>query len=158
MIGWIIKTNLNYIRLIKDREWKSAYPIKQKIKNSLAKNKELDISLFKFYARIWEENSDLWNAENPIAPYFHYKSIRLKKQKVFISCFRMRQLDTVLYFPVDKNYKNFDKRVSSAMDEIKMTFGQSFQEITLEITGLNNVQINHLYPLNRILEKIDNSS
>jgi hypothetical protein len=158
LIGWIIKTHLNFIRLIKDREWRRAYPIKQKIKNSLAKNKELDISLFGFYARIWEENSNLWNAENPKAPYFYFNSIRFRKQKVYFSHFRVRQLDTALYFPVDKNYKNFDKRVSSVNDEIKETFGQTFQEITLENTGLNSVKINHLYPLNRILEKIDNSS
>lgn len=134
-LGWILKTHLNHIRVIKDRETNEAYPIKQSIKNSLIKGKPITSDQVALYVQQWEENDSFWdpnNTEN--LHYLQYRSIRFISQKIVMSNFRVRQFDTIIFIPSDGNYKNFQKRVQSSFEELRSTFNANFQKVDIEKT------------------------
>lgn len=132
-LGWILKTHLNYIRVIKDRETNEAYPIKQSIKNCLIKGKAITSDQVVLYVQQWEENDSFWNPNNPEnLQYLQYRSIRLINQKIVMSNFRVRQFDTIIFIPSDKNYKNFKKRVQSSFEELRSILNANFQKVDIE--------------------------
>src|SRR5262249_43037155 len=61
-IGWLIKTHLNYFRLIKDRETQVAYVVDQGIKDAYPRH----------------------------VPWFNYRSVRMRSQRIVISDFRIK--------------------------------------------------------------------
>lgn len=129
-LGWIIKTHLNYIRVIKDKEWDTCYRIKQSIKNDLVNRQSVSPNKFVLQVQQWEEDHTFWNADHEMRiPFFSYRSIRFREQEVFMSNLRLRQFDTMLFMPVNKGYKNFSARVDSVIKEIKGEWGYQFQEI-----------------------------
>lgn len=131
-LGWIVKTHLNYVRVIKDIEWKESYKIKQSIKNDIIGHKPISSNKLSFLVQQWEEDECFWDAESEgKVPYFQYRSIRFKEQDVFLSNFRIRQFDTILILPTNKCYKNFSARVDSALKEVESEWGYSFQPIDI---------------------------
>jgi hypothetical protein len=133
ILGWIIKTHLNYTRVIKDSETKEAYPIKQSIKNSLIKSRALSSDQVMLYVQQWEEGDRFWDAENPDnVHYLQYRSIRFLSQNIVMSNFRIRQLDTMIFFPSNGSYKNFKSRVKSAFDELRSEFNANFQKVDID--------------------------
>jgi len=133
ILGWIIKTHLNYTRVIKDTETNEAYPIKQSIKNSLIKSRALSSDQVMLYVQQWEEGDGFWDAENPDnVHYLQYRSIRFLSQNIVMSNFRIRQLDTMIFFPSNGSYKNFKSRVKSAFDELKSEFNANFQKVDID--------------------------
>ena len=89
----------------------------------------------------WEEDETFWDADHEMhIPFFYYRSIRFRNQEVFLSNLRLRQLDTMLFLPVNRDYKDFSSRVNSAIKEIMDEFGYEFQKI--DIPGsINNKKI-----------------
>ena len=133
VLGWILKTHFNYTRVIKVQETNEAYPIEQSIKNSLIKNRLISSDQIALYVQQWEEGDQFWDAENPEnLHYLQYRSIRLRNQEMVMSNFRIRQLDTMIFFPFNGNYKNFNKRVKSSFEQLKSEFNANFQEIDIE--------------------------
>ena len=160
--GWILKTHLNYIRVIKDREVNEVYPIKQSIKNSLIKDKPISSEQVALYVQQWEENDSFWNAESQMnLPYLQYRSIRLISQKIVMSNFRIRQFDTIIFIPSDGNYKNFKKRVQSSFEELRSTFNATFQKVDIEETiKYGKLDIHSLFSIEEIMairHKIEDS-
>jgi hypothetical protein len=152
-LGWLIKTHLNYTRVIKDVETQEAYPIKQSIKNSLIKGRAISPKQIALYVQQWEEEEQFWNAENPEnVHYLQYRSIRLRDQEMVMSNFRIRQLNTMIFFPSNGNYKNFDSRVESAFQELKGEFNVSFQKIEIEKSlSAGKVDISSIFSIEEIM-------
>jgi len=118
ILGWILKTHFNYTRVIKDVETNEAYPIKQSIKNNLIKSRAVSSDQIALYVQQWEEGDQFWDAENPEnMHYLQYRSIRLRNQEMVMSNFRIRQFDTMIFFPSNGEvliYKNsIPKNVNS---------------------------------------------
>lgn len=133
ILGWILKTHLNYTRVIKDVETNEVYPIKQSIKNSLIRNRPLTSDQVSLYVQQWAEDDQFWDKENPEnLQYLQYQSMRLRSQEMVMSNFRIRQFDTMIFFPSNKNYKNFDKRVKSLFEELSSEFNANFQKVNIE--------------------------
>lgn len=57
--------------------------------------------------------------------------MRFISQEIIVFELRIRQLSTLLLLPYNHNIKNFNKRCSSALDEIKKDFGYSFDEVDI---------------------------
>ena len=131
-LGWILKTHLNYTRVIKDTETKEPYPIKQSIKNNLIKSKPITSDQIALYVQQWDDDGSFWDAENPDKlPYLQYRSIRLISQEIVMSNLRIRQFDTMIFFPSNKNYKHFEKRIQSSFEEICSEFNADFQKVNI---------------------------
>jgi len=161
-LGWILKTHLNYIRVIKDKEMNKAYPVKQSIKNNLIKDKPISSKQIALYVQQWEENTSFWDAENSEnLPYLQYRSIRLISQKIVMSNFRVRQLDTIIFIPSDGNYKNFKKRVQSSFEELNSSFNATFQKVDIEKTiKSEKLSIHSLFSIEEIMairHKVENN-
>lgn len=152
-LGWILKTHLNYTRVIKDRETNKAYPIKQSIKNSLIKGKPITSKQIALYVQQWEEEDSFWDAKNPEnIHYLQYRSIRLISQEIVMSNFRVRQFDTMIFFPSNKNYKNFEKRVQSSFEELRSELNANFQKVDIEKTiKSGNINISSLFTIKEIM-------
>lgn len=134
-LGWLIKTHLNYARVVKDKEWGQSYKIKQSIKNDLIKHKSVSSNRVLLLVQQWEEDESFWNADSGgNIPYLQYRNMRFKNQEIFLSNFRIRQLDTLLLLPSNKCYKNFSERTINVLDEIKEQWDYSFQKVDLDET------------------------
>lgn len=152
-LGWILKTHLNYIRVIKDRETNEAYPINQSIKNCLIKGNSITSNQIALYIQQWEEDDSFWDPNNPEnLHYLQYRSIRLISQKIVMSNFRLRQFDTIIFIPSDKNYKNFQKRVQSSFEELSSTYNVNFQKVDIEKTiKSGKLNIHSLFSIEEIM-------
>jgi hypothetical protein len=153
VLGWILKTHLNYTRVIKDVETNEAYPIKQSIKNSLIKSRPVSSGQIALYVQQWAEYDQFWNSENPENPhYLQYRSIRLRNQGMVMSNFRIRQFDTMIFFPSNGNYKKFDERVRSSFDELRSEFNANFQKIEIEMAiSAGEILITSIFSIDEIM-------
>ena len=151
-LGWIVKTHLNYVRVIKDREWSESYKIKQSIKNDIIKHKPISSNKLCFLVQQWEEEAPFWDAESEEKlPYMQYRSIRFRQQNIFLSNFRIRQLDTIVILPTNKCYKNFPARVASVIEEIKKEWGYSFQAVDIDkALSSKNIKISNMFTRDEI--------
>jgi hypothetical protein len=153
ILGWILKTHLNYTRVTKDKETNEAYPIKQNLKNSLIKGRSITSNQIALYIQQWAEDESFWDAESPEKiTYLQYRSIRLTSQEVVMSNFRICQLDTMIFSPSNGNYKNFDKRVKSSFDELNSEFNANFQKINIEKSMKSgHIDISSLFGIEEIM-------
>ncbi len=155
-LGWLIKTHLNFIRLIKDRELNQAYPVRQRIKSCLISGLPIPTSYYVLYAEGWEDNGKFWNAESDKKIQFiNYRSIRFKTQRIVLSNLRVRNLDTILLIPSDEDYKRFEKRVQLVIDEVYATWGFGFQKIDIASMLKNKkLVVNKLLTADEIMKLI----
>jgi hypothetical protein len=130
VIGWLIKTHLNYFRVIRDRETNQAYYVNQDIKDALIQHQTVPINRYRLLVEGWIGEDYFWNANDPRhLEWFHYRSVRMRSQRILISDFRIKTLSTWLAVPSDGDYRQFDKRVWSALDELKRDRGFCLQLI-----------------------------
>ncbi|WP_156483675.1 hypothetical protein [Azotobacter vinelandii] len=109
--GWLLKTHLNFFRIVKDRLTGKAYKVSQKLKNALIDGRSFDNTLCFFLARQNHNSKAFWGDEpGRKMPSLHYNSKRIFFGDLIYSRLQILQLDTVLFFPVDSNYKNFARR------------------------------------------------
>lgn len=130
VIGWLLKTHLNYIRVIKDRETNEIYPVAQQLKSALIQQTELPNTLFRLLIEGWVGEQYFWDAEDPRhIPWFQYRSVRFISQRIVISDLRIKTLTTWIVIPSDASYDSFDERVSSVLDEVLKDFGFQHQPV-----------------------------
>jgi hypothetical protein len=127
-IGWLIKTHLNYFRVIKDRETNSSYLVDQSIKDALIEHRTVPVSRYRLLIEGWIGEDYFWDANDPRhIPWFGYRSVRMHSQRVVISDFRIKTLSTWLVVPSDNDCREFNKRVWSALDELRKDRGFRLQ-------------------------------
>ncbi|KOO16567.1 hypothetical protein AKJ18_02535 [Vibrio xuii] len=118
--GWLLKTHLNFFRVVKDRLTGEPFKVSQKLKNTLVDGKQFDNSLCFFLARQKDNSRNYWDDESDKkVPNFHYNSKRILFGDLIYSHFQIRQLDTILFFPIDANYKNFSTRFEKFIEQWK---------------------------------------
>jgi hypothetical protein len=130
IVGWLIKTHLNYFRVIKDRETNDVYAVDQAIKDALIQHRNVPASRYRLLIEGWIGEIYFWDANDPRhIPWFGYRSVRMQSQRIVISDFRMKTLTTWFVVPSNGDYRDFDKRVWSALDELKRDRGFQLQMI-----------------------------
>ncbi|WP_133152346.1 hypothetical protein, partial [Vibrio lentus] len=151
-LGWILKTHFNYFRVVKDVETAQAYKIKQVIKQALIERKKVDPTKYVLMVQQWEEQPHYWDASSVgNIPYLNYRSIRFKEQRIVMSNFRIRQLDTILMLPSDADYKNFSGRVESAIKEMQSEFNADFEILDIEqILDKKSITVSSLLTISEI--------
>lgn len=123
-VGWLLKTHLNHVRVIKDRESGEIYPVDQDIKHSLIRHEPLPYKKFKLLYEAWEGTAYFWDADDPRRiNYFGYRSVRFRNQRIALSDFRFKTLTTWLLLPSDCDYYEFPARAESALREVKNIYG-----------------------------------
>lgn len=136
-LGWLIKTHLNHLRIIRDSETNEIYQINDEIKSCLINKYSLPKEKFKFLYDGWEGAHYFWDAEHPKRlSYFGYRSVRFKRQKIILSDFRIKTLHTWLILPYDNDYNDFDSRVESVLNELFEKLG--FVPTELNLTDVVN--------------------
>jgi hypothetical protein len=156
VIGWLIKTHLNYVRVIKDRETNEIYPISQELKSALIQQAELSDSLFRLMVEGWVGETYFWDAEDPRRiPWFHYRSVRFPRQRVIISDLRIKTLTTWIVIPSDANYDSFNERVRSVLEEALIKFGFQLQTVNAQQTIEDGyVDLKRVLPIKAVKEFI----
>lgn len=131
-INWIIKTHLNQLRVIPDRQTNEKYYVDSRIYNTIHTHRPFMEGLCKLYVSGWEGLEYFWdeNSEKRIQ-YFSYKSVRFLSQKMIVSNFRFKFIDTFLFLPYRQDYEDFDSRIDSVLNEMNECFGFDLQEISI---------------------------
>jgi len=152
IIGWLVKTHLNHIRFINDENSGEIYPIEQRIKSALILQNELPHTLFKLLIEGWEGEPFYWDAEDVRhISWFNYRSVRFQSQRIVISDFRIKTLNTWLIIPSDADYDNFDERVNSALSEAFRDFGLQLQPVNIfQALSDGYIDIKQVQPLNEV--------
>jgi len=115
--GWLLKTHLNFFRVVKDKLTGEPFKVSQKLKNKLIDGKPFNNSLCFFLARQIDESNNYWGDDSTKKlPSFHYNSKRIFTGDLIYSHFQIRQLDTIILLPIDANYKNFNRRVAQFIE------------------------------------------
>lgn len=128
--GWMLKTHLNHIRVIKDAEYKDVYPISQILKDGLIRKESFPHGQFKLYVEGWQGEDFYWDENDKRKiHWFQYRSIRFKSQRIVLSDFRIKTLTTWVLLPSDNDYESFDERASSVLAEVKNDFGSDLQSV-----------------------------
>ncbi|WP_447875603.1 hypothetical protein [Serratia fonticola] len=134
-LGWIIKSHINFFRVIKNKQTGEPFKVKQEIKNCLIKNKFIPSHYLSMFARNLDNTPTLWDGGGgKTLPNLHYNSKLIIPEMIVISRLVTRQLETILLIPSDGNYKNFDKRVGKAIRFLELWGGQ------YEKIDINNLQ------------------
>lgn len=129
-IGWLIKTHLNYFRVIKDRETNNVYTVDQTIKDALILHRNVPVTRYRLLIEGWIGETYFWDADDPRhIPWFQYRSLRMRSQRIVISDFRIKTLTTWFIVPSDADYRDFNRRVWSALDEVRRAFGFRLQMV-----------------------------
>lgn len=152
ILGWIIKTHLNHLRIIKDRETNQIYPIDDEIKQNLINFQPLPLNKFILLYDAMEGAEYLWDAESPKkVNYFGYRSVRLRKQGIIISDFRFKTFTTWLVIPWDSNYNDFESRTKSALDEVEKDFGFNLETIDIKnCIETKSLNLKNIIPLSKV--------
>jgi hypothetical protein len=146
-IGWLIKTHLNYFRVIRDRETDEVYAVNQSIKDALIQHKTVPVNRYRLLVEGWIGEDYFWDANDARhIPWFGYRSVRMRSQRIVISDFRIKTLVIWLVVPSDGDHREFNKRFRSALDEIRRDRGFRLQVID-PITALKDgsVQLNRVF-------------
>ena len=123
-MGWLLKTHLNYFRVVKDAETDLVYPVDQRIKTALVQRSDVPKDLYRLLVEGWVGEPYFWDGDDPRhIPWFQYRSVRFTEQRILLSDFRIKTLTTWLLLPTDANYEEFEARSSSALAEVYRDFG-----------------------------------
>jgi hypothetical protein len=148
VLGWLIKTHLNYFRVIPDRETRENYIVDQAIKDSLIQHRSVPVSRYRLMIEGWIGESHFWDSDDARQiPWFGYRSVRMRSQRIVISDFRIKTLVTWLIVPSDGDYRRFNERVWLALEDVKREFG--FQP--LQMIDPKTALQDGFVPLRRVL-------
>ncbi len=152
ILGWLIKTHLNYIRVIKDRKSNDIYPIAQGIKSGLIQHTELPTSLFRLLIEGWVGEPYFWDAgDSRHVPWFNYRSVRFVSQRIVISDLRLKTLTTWIVIPSNANYDGFDCRVASVLDEVRRDLGCQLQPVDVKkAIDCGYIDLEHVLSLDEV--------
>jgi hypothetical protein len=129
-LGWLLKTHLNHLRMIRDRETQRFYPIHGAIREALIAHGEFPHDHVRLFMEGMMGEAYFWDAEDPRkVSWFHFRSLRFRSQRIAISDLRMKALSTLLFIPSDGDYTSFQSRVWSAIEECEREFGNYFQPV-----------------------------
>jgi hypothetical protein len=151
-LGWLIKTHANYFRVIKDRETNTAYGVDQSIKDALVQHRRVPVNRYRLLVEGWIGEDYFWNAEDPRhVSWFGYRSAKMRSQRIVISDFRIKNLVTWLLVPSDGDYRRFNERARSALDEVEGNFGFEPLQMIDPMTAVKDEYV----PLRRVLPLIE---
>ena len=142
ILAWLLKTHLNHIRIIPERGTKNYYPISQDIYTGIIKG---DISLFsrlKLFVEGWQGLPYFWDEnDGKKIQFFSYRSVCFPYQKILVSNFRIKWLDTFIVIPSDLDYSDFEQRVNLTIDAMKANYGFYLQSLDAK-TAIEDGRIN----------------
>lgn len=76
-LGWVVKTHLNLVRMIRDKETQRAYEIDAGLLDALRNHQHLPQDRFQLLVEGWQTDQALWDvSDGKNIPYFGYKSVR----------------------------------------------------------------------------------
>ena len=131
-VGWIVKTHLNWLRVIKDVQSNSFYPIAQSVKTALVSNSQLPLTQLRIFVCGIAGKKEFWEAGHPeMKSWLKISSMRFASQRISVSQVLLKNLLTVLVLPCDADPEDFLARSNSAMYEFLTSFGVFFQEVDI---------------------------
>ncbi|MDP3172171.1 MAG: hypothetical protein Q8M91_17710 [Polaromonas sp.] len=130
--GWIVKTHLNGLRIIKDVQSNHFYPIASSVKTALVSNSPLPLTQLRIFVCGIAGKKEFWEAGHPeMKTWLKISSMRFVAQRISLSQVLLKNLLTVLVLPCDADPENFLARSNSAMYEFLTSFGVFFQELNI---------------------------
>ena len=141
---WLVKTHLNHIRIIPEKGTKKYYPVSNDIYAGIIGRDERLFDKFQLFIEGWQGLPYFWDEnDNKKIQFFSYRSVHFPYQKILVSNFRIKWLDTFLLLPSDLDYSNFELRVNLSIQAMKANYGFNLQKInarTVIKDGLINMQ------------------
>lgn len=122
--NWLIKSHLNFLRTVNLPE-NVEYIIDEALYQNLIKRHHPVNDLCNLYIQIWGKGGKYLsdNDQDITLPFFEFTSCPFSPEKVLISKFRIKYLDTVLLLPLFDNnskYIDFHKRAQRAIERINV--------------------------------------
>jgi len=155
LVNWFVKTHLNFMRSISDRETNEKYCVESSIYDSLLNYKRVSDDDFQFYIEGYEGLPYFWDENAPKRiPYFSYTSVRAIEHNILISNFRFKFLDTFILLPYRQDYTNFEERCKNTILEISRDYGFNLQRIKLSSSNKSSVVIDHVLSSEYLLSKV----
>lgn len=157
-LGWILKSHINFFRVVKDKITGKPYNIKQEIKNRLIKGKIIPSRYLSIFARNLDNTPTLWSGDDcKLLPSLHYNSKLIIPERIVISRLVTRQLETILIIPSDGNYNNFEERVNSAVRFLHV-WGGEYEKIDIDaLQKAKRLKFNKIFTINKIIPFIDSA-
>jgi hypothetical protein len=154
-IGWLLKTHLNFIRVLPRKKDPVGYKIEDAIYKRLKSYKQIPSSLFDFFIEGWEGEPSFWDQnENRKIQYFSYKSVEFQSPaNILISNLRIKIVDTFLALPADSNYTDFHTRTKLVINSMKFN-GFKPQSIPKKYKSPKIIPITNIYSQEEIKKKI----
>lgn len=133
VFGWLLKTHLNFLRLIPDAETGKPYPIADEVKLPLVVGGPFAPERMALFIEGLQGKKYFWVDDHPSRiPWFDYRSLRFRSQAIVLSDLRLKCLDTWLLLPADGDYTHFEQRVDSVLDEAQRDYLCDPQRIDLQ--------------------------
>lgn len=127
---WLVKTHLNHIRIIPEKGTKRYYPISNDIYAGIIGRDKRLFKKFKLFIEGWQGLPYFWDEnDNKKIQFFSYRSVHFPNQKILVSNFRIKWLDTFLLLPSDLDYSNFELKTNLTVKAMKANWGFDLQEI-----------------------------
>lgn len=154
-INWLVKTHLNQLRIIKDIETSTYYKVSDQIYDKIINYEFPSSHLLKIYIEGWEGLDYFWDIKSDKRiQYLSYKSVRFKSQNIIVSNFRFKFIDTFLFLPYLEDYSDFNSRVYSVLEEMRLQHGFNPQKIRLSDKSHRNIIIKNTVSSDNLLNCI----
>lgn len=133
ILGWLIKTHLNFMRVIKDAKTGMVYPVDEAIRSALVNRTPVPHSLFALFLEGLEGYPELWDFQGPEqVQYFYYRSGQEGSQEIVISELRVKAINTVLLIPANSSHEDFEARAFATITGAEHAWGRSFQPVDID--------------------------
>lgn len=133
MVGWLIKTHLNFIRLFPDKRTSKIVAIKNNFFDRLINFRGPNDDLFSILVSGHKGKDYYWNEndERRIS-YFHYSHVSFPSQEILVSHFRIKALDTFMLLPLNGEYDDFQMRAKLTQSYMALEYGKSPDEVKIK--------------------------
>jgi hypothetical protein len=133
-LGWLLKTHLNVMRTIRDKETGATYDVERTFYEALIAKSGVPDHLYRLYIEGWAGTSEFWNPEEPRhLPLLSYRTGRFRAEAVQFSTVRFKHLETLVLTPYMSGYESFDMRCRQALAGLAATHTFRWQPVDVGV-------------------------
>jgi hypothetical protein len=153
MLSWMIKTNLNNLRIMASTAKGEAYPVDRCFYTALLEQRMVPAGLYALYVVGWKGTNDFWTPTQNI-PYCDYQLCETP-QKILVCNLRVKAFDTFMMIPAGRDYLGISQRCASVCDQLRLHFSRNVQAVDVQRAVSDGfLEIANCVPLVRIIAAI----
>lgn len=132
---WLLKTHLNFIRMIKEKYNNKSIQISRKFPKNIIQNKLPSSILYMLLLNGYKGKTYYWDEnDSRRIQYFSYRHVSFSSENIICSNFTIKALDTFLLLPNNRVYANFFEKCLSVLEVMKEQYEFNLQLIVIDKT------------------------